>query len=256
MLVDPGQIEQVLVNLSVNARDAMPKGGSLTIVTGVHGADVLLDVIDTGVGIPAEDQASIFEPFFTTKDFGKGTGLGLATCYGIVRQAGGRIELSSEPGAGSRFRVLLPALPEGTLPIHTPALGTRIETLAPRGGETVLLAEDEPQVRQLALRLLQGLGYDVLVAESGEAGLALARSTTRRIDLLVTDVVMPGMTGEELAVELRRTRPGVRVLFISGYAEDSDAIERALREGDAFLPKPFTVSSLARHVREVLDRPA
>ncbi len=256
VLVDPGQLEQVLVNLSVNARDAMRNGGSLTMVTGVQGGDVLLDVIDTGIGIPPEQHASIFEPFFTTKEHGKGTGLGLATCYGIVRQAGGRIEVTSEPGRGSRFRVLLPALPEGTLAVHTPAHGTRIESLAPRGGETVLLAEDEPQVRQLALRLLRGLGYNVLVAENGEAGLALARNSTQHIDLLVTDVVMPGMTGEELAGQLRRTRPDIRVLFISGYAEDSDAIERALREGDAFLPKPFTVSSLARHVREVLDQPA
>jgi CheY-like chemotaxis protein len=244
----------VLVNLAVNARDAMPKGGSLTITTDVRGPDVLLDVTDTGVGIPVDQQASIFEPFFTTKDFGKGTGLGLATCYGIVRQAGGRIELTSEPGMGSRFRVLLPALPQGTLPIHTPAFGTRIEPLAPRGGERVLLVEDEPQVRQLAERLLRGLGYEVLVADSGEAGLALAEKTSQHIDLLVTDVVMPGITGEELAGQLRRTRPDLRVLFISGYAEDSDAIERALREGDAFLPKPFTVSSLATHVREVLDR--
>ncbi len=253
--VDPGQIEQVLMNLAVNARDAMPKGGSLTIATGVLRGDVVLDVADTGVGIPAEQQASIFEPFFTTKEHGKGTGLGLATCYGIVRQAGGRIEVSSEPGAGTRFRVLLPALPEGTLPMHTPSHGTRIDSLAPRGGETVLLAEDEPQVRQLALRLLRGLGYRVLVAESGEDALALAQGTPERIDALVTDVVMPGITGEELAGQLRLTRPDLRVLFISGYAEDSDAIERALREGDAFLPKPFTASSLARHVREVLDRP-
>lgn len=256
VLVDPGQIEQVLVNLAVNARDAMPKGGSLTIVTGRLDGEVLLDVTDTGIGIPTDQQASIFEPFFTTKEHGKGTGLGLATCYGIVRQAGGRIELSSESGRGSRFRVLLPALPEGSLPLNTPAQGTRIETLAPRGGETVLLAEDEPQVRQLALRLLRGLGYQVLVAESGEEGLALAQGTTQEIDLLVTDVVMPGITGEELAVQLRQTRPDIRVLFISGYAEDSDAIERALAEGDAFLPKPFTAGNLARHVREVLDRPA
>ncbi len=256
VLVDPGQLEQVLVNLSVNARDAMPKGGSLTIMTSTIGGDVVLDVVDTGVGIPADQHQSIFEPFFTTKEHGKGTGLGLATCYGIVRQAGGRIELRSEPGSGSRFRVLLPALPEGTVADHTPAHSTRIESLAPRGGETVLLAEDEPQVRQLALRLLTGLGYRVLVAGSGEEGLALARKTPQRIDLLVTDVVMPGMTGEELAGQLRRARPDIRVLFISGYAEDSDAIERALREGDAFLPKPFTVSSLARHVREVLDGPA
>ena len=254
VLVDPGQIEQVLVNLAVNARDAMPTGGSLTIRTFQQGDEVVMEVEDTGIGIAAEHHPHIFEPFFTTKEHGKGTGLGLATCYGIVRQAGGRIELISAAGAGARFRIILPALPEGTEPMHTPSHGTRLDGAVPRGGEVVLLAEDEPQVRELALRLLRGLGYKVLVAEDGEAGLRLAGETPEPIELLLTDVVMPGMTGEELATRLKQTRPNLKVLYISGYAEDSDAIERALRSGDAFLAKPFTVGNLAREVRDVLDR--
>ena len=253
VLLDPGQLEQVLVNLAVNARDAMPGGGLLTIATRARGDRVEIDVVDTGIGIPAEQHASIFEPFFTTKEHGKGTGLGLATCYGIVRQAGGIIELSSEPGHGSRFRIILPSLPEGTLPVHTPSRGIRIGGMEPGGGEVILFAEDEPQVRNLGERLFRGLGYRVLAAENGEAALTRAESSGEIIDLLVTDVVMPGMTGEELAAELRKSRPDLRVLYISGYAEDSAAIERALRAGDAFLPKPFTVSELAGRVREVLS---
>jgi PAS domain S-box-containing protein len=251
--VDPGQVEQVLVNLSVNARDAMPEGGTLTIATGQDGAEVWLDVIDTGVGIPLEHQGVIFEPFFTTKEQGKGTGLGLATCYGIVRQAGGRIEITSVVGEGSRFRVILPAM-TGAAVDPTASEGTEVSTLAPRGGELVLLAEDEPQVRQLAHRLLHGLGYRVLVAESGEAAIELAGKSSEPIDLLLTDVVMPGMTGDQLATQLRRERPGLRVLFISGYSADSEAIERVLQTGDGFLPKPFTIATLARQVRQVLDR--
>ena len=253
VLLDPGQMEQVLLNLAVNARDAMPGGGLLTIATRARENRVEIDVVDTGIGIPPEQHASIFEPFFTTKEHGKGTGLGLATCYGIVRQAGGTIELTSEPGHGSRFRIVLPALPDGTLPVHTPSWGTRIGGMLPGGGEVILFAEDEPQVRTLGERLFRGLGYRVLAAENGEAALAEAQASGETIDLLVTDVVMPGMTGEELAAELRKSRPDLRVLYISGYAKDSEAIERALRAGDAFLPKPFTVSELAGRVREVLS---
>ena len=253
VLMDPGQLEQVLVNLAVNARDAMPGGGLLTIATRARGDRVELDVVDTGIGIPAEQHAAIFEPFFTTKEHGKGTGLGLATCYGIIRQAGGHIELTSEPGRGSRFRIILPALPEGTLAVHTPSRGTRIGGMEPGGGQVILFAEDEPQVRSLGERLLRGLGYRVLSAESGAAALVRAESSGETIDLLVTDVVMPGMTGEELAAELRKGRPDLRVLYISGYAADSEAIERALRAGDGFLPKPFTVSELADRVHEVLS---
>src|SRR5687767_11321536 len=235
------------------SRDAMPGGGLLTIATRARGDRVEIDVVDTGIGIPPEQHASIFEPFFTTKEHGKGTGLGLATCYGIVRQAGGSIELTSEPGHGSRFRIILPALPEGTVAVHTPSRGTRIGGMQPGGGEFILFAEDEPQVRNLGERLFRGLGYRVLAAENGEVALAQAETSGETIDLLVTDVVMPGMTGEELAAELRKSRPDLRVLYISGYAEDSAAIERALRAGDAFLPKPFTVSELAGRVREVLS---
>jgi PAS domain S-box-containing protein len=253
VLVDPGQIEQVLVNLSVNARDAMPTGGLLTIATRARAGMVLLDVTDTGVGISAEAQGYIFEPFFTTKEHGKGTGLGLATCYGIVRQAGGHIEVVSEPDHGSRFRIILPALPQGTVADHTPARGTRIESMAQGHGDLILLAEDEPQVRQLTDRLLRGLGYRVLAAESGESALRIAEESGEPIDLLVTDVVMPGMGGGALVSELRKSRPGLKVLYISGYAEDSDAIERALREGDSFLAKPFTVGELAGRVGTLLE---
>jgi len=253
VLVDPGQVEQVLVNLSVNARDAMALGGLLTIATRARGEEVLVDVLDTGVGIPPDALPYIFEPFFTTKEHGKGTGLGLSTCYGIVNQAGGRIEVTSEPGRGTRFRIVLPALPEGTLAAHTPARGTRIDAMTPGRGELILLAEDEPQVRQLSDRLLRGLGYRVLSAENGEAALSLAKSSGEPIDLLVTDVVMPGIGGAVLAAELRRLRPDLKVLYMSGYAKDSDAIERALVMGDSFLPKPFTLADLAGKVREVLE---
>jgi len=254
VLVDPGQMEQVLVNLSVNARDAMPAGGLLTIATRARDGDVLVDVIDTGIGIPAEAQGYIFEPFFTTKEQGKGTGLGLATCYGIIRQAGGHIEVASEPGRGSRFRIILPALPDGTLAVHPPPQGTSIAGMAPGRGELILLVEDEPQVRQLTDRLLRGLGYRLLTAESGEAALALAEESGEPIDLLVTDVVMPGIGGGVLASELRQSRPDLKVLYISGYAKDSEAIERALRAGDSFLPKPFTLAEMAGKVRAVLER--
>ena len=254
VLVDPGQMEQVLVNLSVNARDAMPLGGLLTIATRVRGSEVLLDVIDTGHGIPAETQGHIFEPFFTTKEHGKGTGLGLATCYGIIRQAGGQIEVVSEVDRGTTFRIILPALPGGTVAMHTPARGTNIGAMSQGQGELILLAEDEQQVRQLATRLLRGLGYRVLAGESGEAALLLAEDSGAPIDLLVTDVVMPGMGGGALVTELRKSRPDLKVLYISGYAEDSDAIERALQEGASFLAKPFTVAELAGGVRAVLER--
>jgi CheY-like chemotaxis protein len=253
VLIDPGQLEQVLLNLAVNARDAMPKGGSLTLRTARMGDEIALDVVDTGTGIPPEHQPHIFEPFFTTKEHGKGTGLGLATCYGIVRQAGGRIEVITAPDMGTTFRVILPAaplggLPEGTVPAARGGVGIA------SGTETILLAEDEPQVRELAVRMLDGLGYQLMVASNGREALETAASLGQPIDLLVTDVVMPEIDGLELAARLRAERPGIRVLYISGYAEDSAAIEQALRDGDGFLPKPFTVGDLGRRVREILDQ--
>jgi two-component system cell cycle sensor histidine kinase/response regulator CckA len=253
LLIDPGQLEQVLLNLAVNARDAMPKGGSLTLRTARMGDEIALDVVDTGTGIPLEHQPHIFEPFFTTKEHGKGTGLGLATCYGIVRQAGGRIEVITAPDVGTTFRVILPAAPLGRLPEGiVPA--ARGEVGIASGTETILLAEDEPQVRELAVRMLGGLGYQLMVASNGREAFETAARQKGPIDLLVTDVVMPEIDGRELAARLRAERPGIRVLYISGYAENSAAIEQALREGDGFLPKPFTVGDLARRVREILDQ--
>jgi CheY-like chemotaxis protein len=212
----------------------------------------VLEVSDTGHGIPLEVQPLLFEPFFTTKAPGKGTGLGLATCYGIVRQAGGRIEVLSEPGRGATFRVVLPAtndqpgLGEGQ-PAQDPAVGM------PRGTETVLVAEDEPPVRDLATRMLGGMGYTVISGNDGQDALERARRYPGPIHLLVTDLVMPGMSGWQLSQTLRTERPGLRVLYISGYTEDSVAIEEALRHGDGFLAKPFSITDLVRRVREILD---
>ena len=249
VLVDPGHLEQVLMNLAVNARDAMPDGGKLEIRTSCEGEEVVLSVRDTGRGIPEQLQSRIFEPFFTTKPAGKGTGLGLATCYGIVKQAGGRIELRSAPGEGSTFRVLLPALRDSA------PLRTTPEQLAapPRGTETILLAEDEPQLRAATERMLSGLGYRVIAAADGAEALALARAHDGSIALLVTDVMMPGLRGPELAGQLRKEMPSVRTLFISGYA-DAAALELARQDGAGYLGKPFTLERLAAAVREQLDR--
>ncbi len=252
VLVDPVQLEQVLMNLAVNARDAMPEGGTLEIQTALEGDCVLLSVSDTGKGIAPELQPRIFEPFFTTKAPGKGTGLGLATCYGIVKQAGGRIELRS--GAkGCTFRILLPAMQDAAPRIATP---TSVAA-PPRGTETILLAEDEPQVRAATARMLGTLGYRVIAADDGEEALSLARAHKGEIALLVTDVMMPGLRGPELSEKLRQERPAVRTLFISGYA-DAATLESALRAGAAgrlaYLGKPFTLAQLAGAVRELIDR--
>ena len=253
VLVDPVQLEQVLVNLVVNARDAMPGGGSVWVGTALEGDEVVLSVADTGVGIPAEDHAHIFEPFFTTKEHGKGTGLGLATCYGIIRQAGGRVEVRSAPGSGATFRVILPATLEPLHPPEAAPAALRAKGI-PGGSETILLAEDEPQVRELAERMLGGLGYRVLASRDAAGALEAARSHQGAIDILVTDIVMPGLHGRELAERLRETRPGLPVLYVSGYAADSAAIEQALRGGDGFLAKPFAATDLAERVRQLLDQ--
>ena len=252
VLADPVQLEQVLVNLAVNAGDAMPGGGGVSITSAKEGEEVVLSVADTGVGISDEHQAHIFEPFFTTKELGKGTGLGLATCYGIVRQAGGRIEVRSAPGLGAAFRVILPPT---AAPLPLPEADAAPETTVGlrAGSETILLAEDEPQVRQLAERMLGGLGYRVLPASDAAEALEAARTHRGMIDLLVTDVVMPGLNGRELAERLRESRPGLPVLYVSGYAADSAAIEEALRGGDGFLAKPFAATDLAQRVRQLLD---
>ena len=265
-IADPGQIEQVLANLVVNARDAMTAGGTLTIETGnvtldneyareiidVQPGDyVVMTVSDTGTGMTADVRARLFEPFFTTKEQGKGTGLGLATCYGIVKQTGGHMSVYSEPGLGTTAKVYLPrgvAAPDGDLTAEPPVL--------PRGGETILLVEDEVAVRRIAARLLQGQGYTLLEARNGAEAADLIASHRGNIDLLLTDVVLPGIGGREIAEQARAKRPGIKVLFTSGYTDDVILQHRLLEQHVALLTKPFSRESIARKVREVLDTPA
>jgi CheY-like chemotaxis protein len=244
VLVDPAQLEQVIMNLVLNSRDAMPSGGVVTIETrNVGRADgdfVLLAVEDTGVGMDRETQQRIFEPFFTTKAEGEGTGLGLATVYGIVRQAGGQIEVRSAPGKGARFEVLLPRCDR-----VADAVG-QVPHWAPRGNEQILLVENEAGVRAAVARALTTQGYSVLEADGGEAALELPLD---EVALAIVDVVMPGMDGWQLGRELRKRRPGQRLLFISGFVPSPEhALERS-----AFLAKPFTPDQLVRRVRDVLD---
>ena len=265
VLVDPGQIDQVIMNLVVNARDAMPRGGTLTLETStVHldetyaaehvgvapGPHVLLSVRDTGCGMDKATQARMFEPFFTTKEQGKGTGLGLATVFGVVQQSGGTIWVESEPGEGTVFKVYFPLATseERTNVQPTPSLASR----APRGSETVLLVEDEEGVRVLARTILRKQGYTVLEASNGVEALALSAKHEGRIDLLVTDVVMPRMSGRELVEKLLPQRPQLKVLFMSGYMDDAVVRHGILHSSIAFLQKPITPEPLARRVREVL----
>ncbi len=249
---DPTQMEQVLLNLAVNARDAMPDGGCLTIATqevDLHsGPGVRVRVQDTGVGMSEEVRAHLFEPFYTTKDVGKGTGLGLATAYGIVRQSGGEISVESEAGKGSVFLIDLPqatgvpALPE--LPAVAHAGG---------GSETVLLVEDDEAVRTLTRRVLELQGYTVISAANGQLALDLSRGHTGRIDLLLTDVVMPGISGPKLAEQLMSERQDLRCIFMSGYAASKLEGKHLVPGGSPFLQKPFSAAALFRRVRETLD---
>ncbi len=266
VIADRGQIEQVLLNLVLNARDAMPEGGRLTVATGEHEVPAILDasmarlgidsgtyvqirVTDTGVGIPLEVMPRIFEPFYSTKHRGAGIGLGLATAYGIVRQSGGAIAVETAEGQGSTFRVLLPRVERGA---HVPV--QKISRARTAGGsETILLVEDDVAIRHVTTRILAAHGYCVLAAADGEDALETAARHEGGIDLLLTDVVMPRMSGRELVDAMLERRPGLKVLYMSGYV-DTPMVERDLRDaGAAFLPKPFTLDALAEKVRAVLD---
>jgi PAS domain S-box-containing protein len=261
---DPGQISQVLLNLAVNARDAMPNGGRLTIstanadVSAEHpaalagcrpGRHVMLTVRDSGAGMDEETQRHLFEPFYTTKPVGSGTGLGLATVYGIIQQSGGWISVSSKPGAGSTFCIYLPrvgvesAQPASSVQAH---LGTA-------GPETILIAEDQPSVRHFASTVLRSSGYQVLEAASGEEALSVAASHAGAIHLLLTDIVMPGMSGRTLAARLAIERPGLKILYMSGYAEEAGLDPDSPNAGAAFIPKPFGAGDLTGKVRHALE---
>jgi PAS domain S-box-containing protein len=264
---DAGQIGQVLLNLALNARDAMPEGGTLTIATentdldasypGTHvplppGPYVRVSVGDTGVGMDEETRAHVFEPFFTTKGPGQGTGLGLSTAYGIVRQHDGAIWIYSEPGHGTTVRLYLPRV-HGAF--TAPAARAPVEP-ASAGGETILLVEDEDAVRHVARRLLETRGYRVLEADGGEAALTHARDSGLRVDLLLTDVIMPGMNGREVAEAVRQIRPGLRVLFVSGHSGEVLNRLGGLGPGAHFLTKPFSSAELCDAVRRAIDGPA
>jgi len=263
VLADPGQLDQVIMNLAVNARDAMPKGGKLTIETRNADLDgeyaeshiavkagpyVQLSVADTGAGMSTETQSRIFEPFFTTKAAGKGTGLGLSTVYGIVKQSGGNIWVYSEPGRGTTFKIYLPRV-DAPLTDHRPPPSN----ISARGTETILLVEDEASVRAAGERILVAAGYRVITAANGVEALRVAETLDERIDLLLTDVVMPAMSGRDLSERLKLRHPTLRVLFASGYTDEAIVHHGVLEPGTHFLGKPFSGAALTHKVRKVLD---
>jgi CheY-like chemotaxis protein len=263
---DAGQLEQVIINLAVNARDAMPEGGKLSIRTSnmevarsprLHtdvrpGSYVSLTVSDTGKGMDAEIMVHLFEPFYTSKETGKGTGLGLSTVYGIVKQSGGEIVVESKPGHGATFTIYLPRIsdPAQIAPPLDAHPAVRV------GTETILLVEDELGVRQLVSEMLQRLGYRILPAAGGVDAIHLFEQHRGSIDLLVTDVIMPQMSGRELAQRLKLQQPSLKVLYISGYTDDMLAHHGVLESNVFLLQKPFAPDELAKKLREVLDTPA
>jgi CheY-like chemotaxis protein len=254
------------MNLAVNARDAMPQGGKLTLETSnvtlepesvsrspdlKPGSYIMLAITDTGTGMTPEVKARLFEPFFSTKGIGQGTGLGLATCYGILKQSGGHINAYSEPGRGTTFKVYLPQVRAGAKTAHSAAPAN-----LPRGTETILLVEDDPALREMASMLLGRLGYSVIEAPNGMNALAIVEQQSRpSIDLLFTDVIMPELNGKQLSERILEFYPETRVLFTSAYTENAIVHQGVLNPGVALLQKPFTPSSLANKVREVLDSP-
>jgi len=263
VMADPGQLDQVLMNLAVNARDAMPNGGRLLLETAnaeldaeyaaehvvvEPGSYVMVAVTDTGHGMDAETRSRIFEPFFTTREEGKGTGLGLSTVYGIVKQSGGYIWVYSEIGVGTTFRVYLPR-------VDRPAVEHRVRrpVIIATGDETILVVEDEDAVRRAAERILRTAGYHVLSAANGDDALRLCEEHEGPIDLLLTDVVMPGLSGRDLSTRVQELKPGLKVMFTSGYTESAIVDHGVLEPGIAFIGKPFAATDLTRRVREVLD---
>jgi PAS domain S-box-containing protein len=262
VMVDAGQFTQIVLNLAVNSRDAMPTGGRLTIQTSDHDVDntyirshpaavagphVMLAISDTGTGMDEAVKARLFEPFFTTKEAGKGTGLGLSTVYGIVKQSGGTIWVYSEPGQGTVFKVLLPCTDQPAM-APQPVISSREV-----GRESILLVEDSVDLRQLASRILIGAGYDVIEAGTGPEALAMLDARAKRIHLLLTDVVLPEMSGRELADRVTKSAPGIKVLYTSGYTDDSVLRHGVLANAAQFIAKPYSAASLRRKVREVLD---
>jgi CheY-like chemotaxis protein len=262
--VDPGQIEQVIMNLAVNARDAMPKGGRLTIETSnvvldknhwkydfefVEGNYVMLTVTDTGCGMTQEVKERIFEPFFTTKEQGKGTGLGMATVFGIIRQSDGHISVYSEVGVGSTFKLYFPAIEENAI-THESDVDDKYTM---NGDETILLVEDETSVRDMAKITLESYGYKVLAANSGHKAINIVENYKDTIHLVVTDVVMPAMSGRELTEYLRHHYKNLKILFMSGYTDDAVVRHGIIEKEHAFLQKPFSPIALVKKVRELLD---
>jgi two-component system cell cycle sensor histidine kinase/response regulator CckA len=264
---DAGQIEQVIMNMAINARDAMPNGGKLTLETAnvtfdqesvgrypelQEGDYVMLAITDTGRGMSAEVKARVFEPFFSTKEVGQGTGLGLSTCYGIIKQSGGHISVYSELARGATFKIYLPQVDQET----KIRLQRRDSPALPCGTETILLVEDDPALREMAATLLRRLGYNVLAAANGIEALSLKQQRDiGHVDLLFTDVVMPHMSGKELAERVKALYPHTKILFTSAYTENSIIHQGVLNKGMALLQKPFTPSALAHKLRELLDQP-